>query len=78
MRAQKIGDEGIRRIKDRYALGLGVYMVVSDEQQRRSGDSRQPLNEDLVAASRRAAAHAVLAMLPEFDALVAEAGLDGI
>ena len=78
MRAQKIGDEGIRRIKDRYALGLGVYMVVSDEQRRRSGDSRQPLNEDLVAASRRAAAHAVLAMLPEFDALVAEAGLDGV
>ena len=78
MRARKIGDEGVRRIKDRYALGLGVYMVVVNEQQRRAGESGDPPNEDLVAGARRAAAQAILAMLPEFDTLVAEAGLDGI
>lgn len=78
MRARRIGDEGVRRIKDRYALGLGVYMVVANEQQRRAGESGDPPNEDLIAGARRAAAQAILAMLPEFDALIAEAGLDGI
>ena len=78
MRARKIGDDGVGRIKDRYALGLGVYMVIADGQQRRSRKSGHPPNEDLVATSRRAAAQAVLAMLPEFDALIAEAGLDGL
>ena len=78
MRAQRIGDEGVRRLKDRYALGLGVYMVVTDVQQRRSDVSDHLPNEEFVATSRRAAAQAVLAMLPEFDALIAEAGLDGV
>ena len=78
MRARKIGDDGVGRIKDRYALGLGVYMVIADGQQRRLRKSGHPPNEDLVATSRRAAAQAVLAMLPEFDALIAEAGLDGL
>ena len=78
MRAEKTGDEGVRRLKDRYALGLGVFLVVTGEHERRSGESGQLANAEFVAASRRAAAQAVLAMLPEFDALIAEAGLDGI
>ena len=78
MRAQSIGDEGVARLKDRYALGLGVYMVVADEQRRRLGEPGEPPDEELVAASLLAAAQGVLAMLPEFDALIAEAGLDGI
>ena len=78
MRARKIGDDGVGRIKDRYALGLGVYMVIAHGQQQLSRTSGHPPDEDLVAASHRAAAQAVLAMLPEFDALIAEAGLDGL
>ena len=78
MRAQRIGDEGVRGLKDRYALGLGVYMVVTDVQHRRSGDPDHLPNEEFAAASRRAAARAVLSMLPEFDALIAEAGLDDV
>ena len=78
MRARSIGDEGVRRIKNRYALGLGVYMVVADAQLRRASQSGPLPSDDLIAATRRAAAQAVLAMLPEFDTLIAEAGLDGI
>ena len=78
MRAKKLGDDGVRRLKDRYALGLGVYMVVAHEQQRSSSGSGDPPNENLATAARRAAAQAILAMLPEFDALIAEAGLDGV
>ena len=78
MRAQSIGDDGVARLKDRYALGLGVYMVVANERHGRFGESGEPPNEELVAASLQAAAQGVLAMLPEFDALIAEVGLDGI
>ena len=78
MRAQSIVDESVARLKDRYALGLGVYMVVANEQYRRLGESGEPPNEELVAAFLQAAAQGVLAMLPEFDALIAEAGLDGV
>lgn len=78
MRARDIGDEGVRRLKNRYALGLGVYMVVADKHQRHASGSGHAPNEQSATSSRRAAAQAVLAMLPEFDALIAEAGLDGI
>ena len=78
MRARAIGDEGVRKLKDRYALGLGVYMVVADKHQRHASESGHAPNEESLTSSRRAAAQAVLAMLPEFDALIAEAGLDGI
>ena len=78
MRARDVGDEGVRRLKNRYALGFGVYLVVADKHQRHASESGQPPNEESGTISRRAAAQAVLAMLPEFDALIAEAGLDGI
>ena len=78
MRARDIGDEGVSRLKNRYALGLGVYMVVADKYQRHASGSGHAPNEQSATNSRRAAAQAVLAMLPEFDALIAEAGLDGI
>ena len=69
---------GVARIKDRYALGLGVYMVVAQQQERRVRDTGHLPNESLLAASCRAAAQGVLAMLPEFDALIAATGLDGL
>ena len=78
MRARAIGDEGVRRLKNRYALGLGVYMVVADKHQRQVSEFGLAPNEESVTNSCRAAAQAVLAMLPEFDALIAEVGLDGI
>lgn len=78
MRARSIGDQGVRQLKNRYALGFGVYMVVADAHQRQANQAGEPPDDDLIAASCRAAAQAVLAMLPEFDTLIAEAGLDGI
>ncbi len=78
MRAREIGDEGVRRLKNRYALGLGVYMVVADKHQRHANESGHARNEEAVTNSRLAAAQAILAMLPEFDTLIKEAGLDGI
>lgn len=78
MRARSVGDQAVRQLKNRYALGFGVYMVVADAHQRRANQAGEPPDGDLIDASRRAAAQAVLAMLPEFDTLIAEAGLDGV
>ena len=76
--AKSVGDEGVARRKDRYALGLGVYLLLSEEQVRRKRESGEPIDEPSVAANCRAAAQGVLAVLPDFDTLTAEAGLDGI
>ena len=77
-RARSVGNEGVARARDRYALGLGVYMLLAHEQQRLERESGHPVDEDAVAANCRAAAQGVLAVLPDFDTLIAEAGLDGL
>lgn len=76
--AKSVGDEGVARRKERYALGLGVYLLITHrqlDQQRKSGE---PIDDTAVADNCRAAAQGVLAVLPDFDLLASEAGLDGI
>ena len=75
---KSVGDEGVARRKDRYALGLGVYLLITDQQLRRRREAGEPIDDDSVADNCRAAAQGVLAVLPDFDLLAAEAGLDGI
>ena len=76
--AHSVGDQGVARRKDRYALGLGVYLLLAKEQVRRKRESGEAVDEASVASSCRAAAQGVLAVLPDFDTLAAEAGLDAI
>ena len=76
--AKSVGDEGVARRKDRYALGLGVYLLVAHGQLRRKRKSGESIDDDAVADNCRAAAQGVLAVLPDFDLIATEAGLDGI
>ena len=76
--AKSVGDEGVARRKERYALGLGVYLLITDQQLQRKRESGEAIDDDAVADNCRAAAQGVLAVLPDFDLLAAEAGLDGI
>lgn len=76
--AKSVGDEGVARRKDRYALGLGVYLLLTEEGARRKRESGELIDEASHVASCRAAAQGVLAVLPDFDTVTAEAGLDGI
>ena len=64
--AKAVGDEGVARRKDRYALGLGVYLLVTHEQLRRRRESGEPIDDDVVIDNCRAAAQGVLAILPRF------------
>lgn len=76
--AKSVGDEGVARRKDRYALGLGVYLLIRHQQLRRRRKSGDPTDDDALADTCQAAAQGVLAVLPDFDLLATEAGLDGV
>lgn len=76
--AKSVGDEGVARRKERYALGLGVYLLVTYQQLRGKRKSGEPIDDNVIADNCRAAAQGVLAVLPDFDRIATEAGLDGI
>lgn len=78
LRAREVGDEGVARAKDRYAVGVGVDMLVLDEHVRRLSSRGQVVDEGWLEAARTAAARGVLAVMPDYDQLVAEAGLEGV
>jgi hypothetical protein len=78
LRAQQVGDEGVARAKDRYAVGVGVEMLVLDEHARGMARSGHAVDDGWVNAARAAAARGVLAVMPDYDQLVAEARLEGL
>lgn len=77
LRAHDVGDEGVARAKDRYAVGVGVDMLLLDEQAQVLSAQGHPIDDEWIRAARGAAARAVLAVMPDYDQLAAEAGLEG-
>jgi hypothetical protein len=75
VRARTVADEGVARAKDRYALGVGVQMFLLDEEVRHRRTNGEEVSDDLIARMREIAARGVLAVLPDFDAIISEAGL---
>ncbi len=62
--------------KERYAVGIGVALLLL----KRDADKRSKKDDavdDFLAAAQESAARAVLAVMPAFDDLAREAGLDG-
>lgn len=78
LRAQEVGDEGVARAKDRYAVGVGVDMLILDEQARVMSERHHAVDDEWIETARIAAARGVLAVMPDYDQLVAEAGLEGV
>jgi hypothetical protein len=78
LRAQAVGDEGVARAKDRYAVGVGVDMLILDERVTAMARRGQHIDDDWISHARLAAARGVLAVMPDYDQLVAEAGLEGL
>jgi hypothetical protein len=71
----------IDQIKDDYAVGVGVGLLILEQQDKQSRKSRKgqepkPLDPDTLMVARQAVAQGVLSMLPKFDLLVREANLD--
>ena len=72
-RAAELTDEGKERCRERYAVGAGVALLVLDadarEATRKTG---APHDEEAMLAGQRAAARAVLSVLPAYDRLAKE------
>jgi hypothetical protein len=78
VRARAVGDEGVARAKDRYALGVGVEMMLLEADVNRKRKAGEQVPDDFVERVHSNCARAVLAVLPDFDRLTSEAGLDDI
>jgi hypothetical protein len=78
LRSREVGDEGVARAKDRYALGVGVEMFILEQHAARMREAGEAPPEEWMRTSATAAARGVLAVLPDFDLLVAEAGLEDL
>ena len=76
-RAHLVGDEGVRRLKDRYAVGVGVQLALLEEMARRQVEAAEAVSDEVLAEMRVIAARGVLAIMPAFDQLAQEAGLEG-
>lgn len=68
-RAESLAQTSTDQLKNRYAVGVGVQMLVLAEEEEKLKKTGHQLDEEARGASRRAAARGVLAVLPEFDRL---------
>lgn len=59
-----------------YGLGVGVHLLALSQQVQARDQAQIETDPDLVAGAQGAAARAVLAVMPEFDDLAKQAGLD--
>jgi hypothetical protein len=76
-RAKELTEKGVEDAKDRYAVGVGFGLILlrEEEEKRAAKENRASQSDDYLAA-KKAVARSVLLMMPAFDALVKEAGLD--
>jgi len=68
---------GADRARNRYAVGIGVGLALLDQETKKFAKAGKPVDEEVLLGSKRAAAQAALSVLPEFDALAKEAGVEG-
>lgn len=68
-RAESVAQSSTDQLKNRYAVGVGVQMLVLAEEEERLIKGGSQLDDSARSAVHRAAARGVLAVLPEFDRL---------
>jgi hypothetical protein len=68
----------VERPKEQYAIGVGVALLLLEREveARRKASLKEAPDDGFVAEAQRAAARAVLAVMPSFDVLAREAGLE--
>ncbi|AZG47181.1 hypothetical protein [Gordonia insulae] len=71
-RAAELTDESKEKSRERYAVGVGVALLVLDQDARDAQKAGNPHDEATMEVGRRAAARAVLSVMPEADRLVKE------
>ena len=71
-RAGEVTDETKELSRERYAVGVGVALLVLDQESKKAAQAGKLWDEDELAASQRAAARAVLSVMPDYDRLAKE------
>lgn len=75
-RAKDLTDKGTDDTSDRYAVGLGLgLLVLHEEAEKRAQKTQQPPEPQMELVAKQAVARSVLLMMPAFDTLMKEAGL---
>jgi len=71
-RAAEIGDEAKEQARERYAVGVGVALLLIDAEEKKIEKAGKAPDEKVVNAGREAAARAVLSVMPDYDRLAKE------
>ncbi len=71
-RAAELTDEGKEQARERYAVGVGVALLILDQDARKVEKGGKAPDEGAMDTGRQAAARAVLSVLPEYDRLAKE------
>lgn len=71
-RAAELTEEGKEQARERYAVGVGVALLILDEDAKKSIDEGKSVDDEGLESSKRAAARAVLSVLPQYDRLAKE------
>lgn len=74
-RAKHSAEATLNEARDRYAVGVGVGLLVLEERDRKLEKEAKGRPADTLA-ERQAVARAALALMPDFDKLAREAGLE--
>jgi hypothetical protein len=75
-RQRELTDAKATQARRRYAVNLGVAMLVLENDRERRVKRGELLNEGLLDVARDAAAQGALSILPDFDRIAKEAGIE--
>jgi hypothetical protein len=76
-RAKTLSPSGTQEASDRYAVGTGLgLLILHEDTKKREQQSKKPVDVAQIGASRQAVARSVLLMMPAFDALARESGIE--
>jgi len=71
-RAGEVGEVARENALERYAVGVGVALLILDQHAKKLRKQQKTLDEDTQTAAAEAAARSVLSVLPEYDRLAQE------
>jgi len=77
LRAKNLTEGGTQDASDRYAVGTGLgLLLLHEDLKQREKASNQEVDEAQMLVSKQAVARSVLLMMPAFDTLAREVGVE--
>jgi hypothetical protein len=76
-RAKELTAGGAQDASDRYAVGVGLgLLLLHEDLKKRESGTKKPVDSEQVLIAQQAVARSVLLMMPAFDTLAREAGVE--